>query len=159
MATLDRKRLADTLKMGRVCAQRVLALLEQERQALADRDGAAIEKIIPLKIEAFERWEQTEQQRLTLLHEAGFTPDNAGMEQCLEQLESIPQFRTAWQKLLDLTVRCREENDTNGTMIEVNRRHTTEALAILSGQPIRPTGYAASGNAQRSADHRLLGEA
>ncbi len=159
MAAIDRKRLADTLKMGRICAQRVLSLLEQERQALAARDSQAIETLIPLKIQAFERWEQTEQQRLTLLHEAGFTPDNAGMEKCLDELVAIPQFRSAWQKLLDLTVSCRRENENNGTIIEINRRQTNEALAILSGQPVRPTGYAASGNAQRNQDHRLLGEA
>lgn len=156
---IDRTKLADTLKMGRICAQRVLTLLEKERQALAERNSVIIEQLIPQKIQAFERWEQTEQQRLTLLHQAGFSPDNDGMEQCLSGLKDNDPLRPAWQKLLKLTAQCQQENETNGMIIEISRRQTTEALAILSGQPLKPTGYAASGDAQRSSDNRLLGEA
>jgi len=151
--------LKDTLRMAKLCAKRILSLLEQERQALAGRDSVVIEQLVTAKLQAFERWEQLESQRRGLLQKSGLANDNRGMEQFLARADHSGELNRAWRELQDLTARCRQENQLNGNIIDIHRRQASEALAILSGQLGRLTGYAASGNAQRSSENRLLGEA
>lgn len=154
-----KSQLLTLIKQARICGERVLDLLQQENTAILARDGMAIEALVKAKLQAFERWEQVEKQRLGLLQQLGFSADNNGMRSCLKACDTSGQLQASWDRLLDLTAECRRQNEVNGASIEISRQQASEALAILRGQSGNATTYGAGGTTHYSSSQRDLGRA
>ncbi|MDJ0927306.1 MAG: flagellar protein FlgN [Gammaproteobacteria bacterium] len=130
----------DLLDRQAAALEKVLETLDHEREALMNRDAAALELITKEKQEALAKADELEQQRLAL------APDLNAME----LLAATPDVAPRWEKLLDLTRRCREQNDTNGRMIRRQARRVESTLQLMRGQPGNAGVYGPDGESSRS---------
>ena len=133
----------DLLDRQVAALEKVLESLDHEREALMDRDAAALELVTKEKQQALAKADDLEQQRLAL------APDLSAME----LLAAAPEVASRWEKLLDLTRRCREQNDINGRMIRRQARRVESTLQLMRGQPsgsgvYGPDGESTQGNGQ-----------
>ena len=115
----------DLLDRQSAALEKVLETLDHEREALMNRDAAALELTMKEKQQALSKADELERQRLAL------APDLNAME----MLAANPDVASRWEKLLDLTRRCREQNDTNGRMIRRQARRVESTLQLMRGQP------------------------
>jgi len=104
---------------------RVLELLGDEQQALLSRDASSLELVTASKSQALARSDELEQQRRSL------APSLSDMER-LAADESIARL---WEKLLEMTRQCREQNDANGRLIRRQQQRVESALGLLCGKP------------------------
>jgi len=98
--------------------------LDAEREALVGRDADALAACAGRKSEAVAVVESLEQQRRRI------APSLADME----AYASSARVAERWERLLELTRRCREVNDANGRMIRRQRTRVDAALGLLRGQ-------------------------
>lgn len=146
------ERLDAALRNEIVAAAALLEILQQEQRALAQRDAAALDRIIPEKQRQVAGLETLAQSRTSALRAAGVTGD---INAVAARLRSDERLSRPWRELLALLDQCRRLNQINGGMVEANRRYIERALAVLSGQTAAdsetygPSGAARAGLASR----------
>ena len=131
----------DLLDRQAAALEKVLESLDHEREALMDRDAAALELVTKEKQQALAKADDLEQQRLAL------APDLSAME----LLAATPEVASRWEKLLDLTRRCREQNDINGRMIRRQSRRVESTLQLMRGQPNSSGVYGPDGESTQGS--------
>lgn len=148
--SLERLDAALRNEIGAVAA--LLEILRQEQRALAQRDAAALDRIVPEKQRQVAGLETLGQSRTSALRAAGVTGD---INAVAARLRSDERLSRPWRELLALLEQCRRLNQINGGMVEANRRYIERALAVLSGQTATdsetygPSGAARAGLASR----------
>ncbi len=117
-------------EMRRLLDQEVRALdevmetLDQEREALMSRDTVALELATRRKTDGLAAVDHLEQRRREL------APDLHSME----QLATVPEVASRWERVLDLTRQSREQNEANGRMIRRQQRRVASTLQLLRGE-------------------------
>lgn len=139
-------------------AQALLDTLQAESEALG-RDPEALEQAALRKQSLVTGMESLHQKRCTLLQSAGCAPTRSGLEDFLARFDLGGRLQQRWQRLLDLTHRCRDVNLSNGAAVEMSRLHLRQALAIIHGQSPQTVTYGASGESQATATGRVLAKA
>lgn len=132
--------LLDLLDREAVALAAVFAALEDEQQALHDRDAAALLDAANRKGEAIGVAARLEQERRSLLDE-GFLGERSG-----------PGIDSRFRRLRELAARCRDLNDANGALIRGQRRRVEVSLRLIRGGLDDET-YAADGS-RRAARSR-----
>ncbi len=139
-------------EMGQ-CLDRQLEALEQlyeslllERDALLCRDAGELERATERKQALLATVGGLEQQRKVL------APD-------LDRMESFarhPQLAVRWERLLELSRRCREQNESNGRTIRQQRRRVECTLELLRGKPVTDDAvYGPDGERSRTGSASL----
>jgi flagellar biosynthesis/type III secretory pathway chaperone len=104
----------------------LLDALARERAALTARDTAALEAAVQDKHDLIGRLRDLERERAPWMPLAHFP---GPME---------PRWPTDvqahWNELIELSLRCRRDNEMNGTLLEACRRRVSEALHLLTGR-------------------------
>lgn len=119
----------------------VLDVLEQERTALAERDVDAVARLSERKHGSLAAVDELETRRREI------APSLAAME----MLTEVPNVARRWEKLLDLTRRCRELNDGNGRLIRRQQRRVESTLQLLrGGESPREATYGPDGENRRA---------
>lgn len=97
-------------------AERLLAILQREHQALLHADLEQIEAIVREKQIAAQQFEAVTRflQGQSLADVTG-SPERA-------------------RRLAELAVACRRQNEINGAMVAAGLRHTQQVLSLLKGQ-------------------------
>lgn len=98
--------------------------LQAERRALDTRNAEELTQAAAGKSERLTVIGRLEQQRV------GLVPDAEAMASVCN---GEPELAGHWQELLELTAKCRELNETNGTMIRWQRRRVEGTLGLLRG--------------------------
>lgn len=139
--------------------QQLAACLEQERQALAELDGPALETLADTKRQLLERMERQARERMALAAAAGY--DRETMQAFIEAADRQGVLRDCWLALLTGLQACQHLNRVNGGVIELGRQGLHTALGLLRGQQagVRTTTYQANGRTPTPLDHRALGTA
>lgn len=120
-------------------AERLLALLRREHDALLHGDLEAVESISRAKHAALTEFEPL-------------------LRALPESVDTTPAERL--QRFTTLAEACRRQNQINGGMIETSLRHTQSLLRLLRGQPQDAALYSARGDtAQTSSPGRPLASA
>jgi flagellar biosynthesis/type III secretory pathway chaperone len=135
-------------------AHSLLKTLEDERTALKGADVQALEHAGAAKVDAlthFERLEQ-ERRRMCVAHD-----DRSAFERLIETLDlqierqsprnsigSGATLKATWQRLLELTGRCRDANQTNGLIVGYRQKQIRQLLSLLRGASSADT-YSPSG--------------
>ncbi|HHQ14632.1 MAG TPA: flagellar protein FlgN [Chromatiales bacterium] len=118
--------------MSRCLDQQVAALEELyenlllERDALLCRDAGGLEQATECKQTLLATVGRLEQQRKAL------APDLDSMEIFARDA----QIAVRWERLLELSRRCREQNESNGRTIRQQRRRVECTLELLRGKPV-----------------------
>ncbi|MAT64211.1 MAG: hypothetical protein CMN57_01025 [Gammaproteobacteria bacterium] len=121
-------------------------ILAAELEALQARDTAALEQAARDKAGRMQELEGMERDLATLLTRAGYGSDRDGIETCIARCDHSGDLSGRWSRLLQSLQQCQERNRHNGAAIEIHRRHTRSALAVLRGESPDPATYAASGH-------------
>jgi flagella synthesis protein FlgN len=129
--------------------------LQLEKDILGNKDFEALEVVTVKKQAVIDALNALDAERSRLLHECGFTADNAGTETYIHA-QAGPQgqqLERLWRRLLDIISSCRQQNLVNGSIIGMSMRHCAQALAVLRGQDPTDALYDSRGNAA-SANQR-----
>jgi flagellar biosynthesis/type III secretory pathway chaperone len=139
-------------------AENLLKTLEDERTALKGADAHALVDAGAAKVAALTRFEELEQARRLLCQGRD---DRATFERLIETLDRPTSFQaagssigpgatlqTTWQRLLELTGRCRDSNQTNGLIVTHRQKQIRQLLGMLRGggsaQTYGPSGARSS---------------
>lgn len=158
MAAHPGPQLAKLLDREIASAKTLLDTLQQETEALG-RDPQALEDAALRKQELVAGMEQLHRQRCELLARNGCAPSRSGLEQFVARFDLGGRLQQRWQRLLELTERCRDNNLSNGAAVELGRMQLRQALAILHGQSPQTVTYDASGESQAAGGSRVLAKA
>ena len=125
-------------EMSATTAQ-LIAVLDEEREALAVADAKALNRAGEAKQMLMRRLEQLDTERLHL---------------CKTSAEAAQQVETQWQELLKSLAVCRDRNQRNGTLVGQRLAQVRRALAVLTGDEAQTGTYGQNGALQDS--HRSV---
>lgn len=140
-------------------AQKLLALMDAEYQALASRDLETLETLLTQKQTLLALLGQHGNVRSQALIDAGFTADKNGLAAFSASCPSGVEIVDHAQKLDAALKACREANERNGRLIRNNQEAVSSMLQILQGSNQTPDLYDRRGGASRSSHNRPLSQA
>ncbi|SFJ77470.1 flagella synthesis protein FlgN [Methylophaga sulfidovorans] len=122
-------------------------LLKQERDALKISDVDKVSEITKLKQPYLLKLEQLARQREQLLTAVGFPAGKSGLEAFIANQEEAEATHMSMQvtRLREVAKTCREFNQINGGIINVNRQYLVRALSILRGRDPETGAYGPGG--------------
>jgi flagella synthesis protein FlgN len=122
-------------------------ILKQERDALSSADLNQVQYLTKEKQPHVVQLEQLGRQREQLLKAAGFPAGKSGLEAFLanhDEQEALP-VQQLLEKLREVAKICRDNNQINGGIVNVNRQHLVRALTILRGRDPETASYGPGG--------------
>lgn len=142
-------------------AMRLLAVLQHEHTLLSGRDASAIERTAEEKQHFLAQLDASGQAHSAALRAAGYAEHTQSMQDWLRQLDQHTgsQLTPLWQRLESLLTACRQQNQINGGIIEISRRHTQRALGILHGKSEETELYSPGGATCGTGFSRTLARA
>lgn len=128
-------------------ATSLLALLEQERQALIKSDFVTINEMNTQKQPFIVELERLGRNRDALLKMAGFPAGKQGMDAFVDNQDAATQSRLTdtLNHLKQAAKVCRSNNQINGGIVNVNRQFLVRALNILRGREAEASAYGPGG--------------
>ncbi len=136
----------------------LLATLQEEFNALSKADAAMIEHVVSRKRELIASLEKESARRAAMLRAAGCGEDATGMQEWLRRSDNSAdrQLERLWQEFTALLLRCQQQNQINGRVIDLGRRRVHDALCILRGTEPDPGIYDLRGSTQAAVASRPL---
>ena len=136
-------------------------LLDQEYQALQQRNLEQLQALVEQKTEALQQLEENNQTRNQLFISAGITPDKAGLQAFKAELNETDAiaFSTLWNELEKVLLQVNDKNKRNELIITRNSRNLEQLLSILRGQNQKNTLYDQSGEKGNYSAQNRLGKA
>ncbi|MGB5260882.1 MAG: flagellar protein FlgN [Gammaproteobacteria bacterium] len=147
------------LKQETALTQQLSDLLDREFAAITDKDFAAFEQTVAEKALAVEQLDLLEQERVALIEAAGQKPGPGDFLYFLQWCDPAQNITPAWEQLLSLAGKCRDQNLRNHHLIELCSRHTRETLRILRGEDPQPDLYQADGDTGSGHENHTLARA
>lgn len=146
------QQLQANLQAQRDCAQKLLGLMQEERQALMASDVARLETLTLTKSEAANLLQQLGASLLQLRKSARAPSFDSWFVSLRNGLPAL------WDELLELAGRCRAANQDNAVLLSTRESQLKQTLRAL-----RPLGspelYGRSGYAPLSLSARQFGAA
>lgn len=133
----------------------LVAVLEQEREALTARDVIAIENVTREKTLLLDTVERASAARTAWTREAGMDPAGDEFEAFIASPvvhARAPELATAWEDLCSALRVAHRENLVNGRIISRSRQSLGQLLNILRGQVDTPRLYGRGGRPGQSGD-------
>jgi flagella synthesis protein FlgN len=115
-------------------AERLLALLDSEYQALSRSELTLLEELLEEKQQVLTVLEQHRQQRSELLRGLQLTPDRAGLEALAQRSPQDSTLMESADALSDLLEHCQEANLRNGRLIQHGQSSVEGLLMIVRGK-------------------------
>ncbi len=137
------------------CTQ-LLQVLHREHTAVTNNAPELLEQAAQEKLHWLRQVEALADARIEGMRAAGVAgdPQNAA-----PGLTAHPDVVARWQQVQRILVECRRQNQINGSVIELSRRHTLRALSLLRGQSADQTVYSASGETSGPLPPHMLATA
>ncbi|MDX1573398.1 MAG: flagellar protein FlgN [Methylophaga sp.] len=147
MSMTPAQQLRSTLQAELQLAQQLANIMETERSALTQANGAELDQCIRAKQPLIKQLEQLGRQRDLILKTAGFPSGKQGIQAFI--VNQTDAEGMALNKLLHQlklqAARCREHNQINGGIVNVNRQYLQRALSILRGRDPEVSAYGPGG--------------
>ncbi|MDR6236043.1 flagella synthesis protein FlgN [Pseudomonas oryzihabitans] len=139
-------------------SERLLALIDQEFQALTERQLEALESLLGDKQILLKQLDQHAQQRTTLLRNHGLATDLQGLSAYAATQANGPDLLAASARLVELMDKCKAHNARNGQIIQANRFVVGKLLNVLQGTNA-PNLYDSRGGRTQGGYQRPLSSA
>jgi flagella synthesis protein FlgN len=139
-------------------AEQLLELIDNEFQALSERDLTRLDSLLSEKQPLLTLLQQHGSERSRLLQDAGLSADRDGLTALAGNSSVGDQLLERSEALSTLLQRCQEGNLRNGRLIRANQASVRSVLGILRGGET-PGLYDSRGSAARIAQQRPLSEA
>ncbi len=125
----------------------LLESLKLERQALIDSDIDKINEMSEKKKPLVIQLEFLGKQRDAILKSVGFNTDKAGLAAFIS---NQPEKQSAMLsqvlgQLRHIAEACRQQNQLNGGIVNVNRQYVQRAMSIFRGKDVDATAYGPGG--------------
>jgi flagella synthesis protein FlgN len=139
--------LRSVLQAEQETASALLVLLKTEREFLTRSNAEVMTKAAAQKQPLLVKLEQLGRQRETVLRSEGFSSDKSGLEAFVEnQPEAESKELNRILTSLKVTAKdCKEHNQVNGSIVNVNRQYLQKAMSILRGRDVNSTSYGPGG--------------
>ena len=131
--------------------------LQAERQALTGRSVEALNASSAQKERLLARFEELEQERRMLCGAAGVGNDPRAMNKLMgaQETDVRATLEAKWRRVLELSARCRDANETNGMIAQARQRQILQLLGLMrtganAGATYGRTGVAATGGSTRA---------
>lgn len=139
-------------------AKRLLALLDEEFEALKNRQLDILQNILAEKQPLLTLLNQHAESRNRLLTSLNHSADRQGIQAYARQISQSDTLVPAADHLSELLAQCQSANLRNGKLIRANQTSSTHLLGILRGG--EPTSlYDSRGSKARIQQHRPLSQA
>lgn len=139
-------------------AERLLELIDNEFQALSDRDLPRLQNLLADKQPLLNLLDQHGQQRSQVLRGLQLSADRVGLQALAAQSSQGAQLLARGDQLSELLERCQAANLRNGRLIRSSQASTRNMLGILRGNET-PSLYDSRGSAARIGQQRPLSQA
>jgi len=147
MAMTSLQQLHSILVAEQETASQLLAMLKSERDALTESNADLMNEMSAKKQPLVVQLEQFGRQREAVLQSVGFSSGKEGLEAFIEN--QTEQDARVLNKTLDslrkVAEACREHNQINGGIVNVNRQYLQKAMSILRGRDVNPSSYGPGG--------------
>lgn len=147
MSMTPTQQLRSTLQAELQLAQQLATILETERGALTQADSTELAQCVRAKQPLIKQLEQLGRQRDLILKTAGFPAGKQGMQAFVIN-QTDAEAMALNQMLGQLKIqaaRCREHNQINGGIVNVNRQYLQRAISILRGRDPEVSSYGPGG--------------
>lgn len=129
----------------------LLAALKKEEQVLVDNESEKLEQVVAEKNILISDIIALEKKRNQLLSLAGYSIDRDGMNSFLTSAQSEPKLQQSWDALLELSAKAKENNRTNGLLINRQMVRNQTTLNILQQNDQSASVYGADGQSKSNA--------
>jgi flagella synthesis protein FlgN len=139
-------------------SQQLLALIQDEFNALGERDLPQLEQILERKLPLLSLLEQHGRERSELLQSLQLSTDQKGLEELATRSQQGSDLLARSAQLSELLEQCRAANLLNGRVIRTSQTAANSVLSILRGTET-PNLYDSRGSTARIAQQRPLSQA
>lgn len=147
MAMTSSKQLQSILQAEQHVSAQLLEIMMAERNALIESDTDVINEMSEKKQPLVLQLEELARHRDTVLQTDGFTADKDGLAAFIanqtQQDETV--LNTIMGQLKTTAQACRENNQINGGIVNVNRQHLQRAMNIFRGRDVNASAYGPGG--------------
>lgn len=160
MTAANIQQLYAILKAEKETTDKLLQLLKVERDSLTTTDVDKMAAIAQQKQPLIVNLEQLGRQRENILQTSGFPTGKMGLEAFIEnqpakQASLLNKVVSALRKSAKA---CRENNQINGGIVNVNRQYLQKAMAIIRGKDTSTNAYGPGGEyASQVVQQPLIG--
>jgi flagella synthesis protein FlgN len=147
MATTSSLSLFSVLQAEHRVVSQLLELLMGEREALRKSESDTITAMTAKKQPLTVQLEQLGRQREAILQSQGFSSGKDGLEAFIENqpLEQQAVLKNVLEQLRKTAKACRDNNQINGGIANVNRQYLHRAMSVLRGRDSNITSYGPGG--------------
>lgn len=147
MTMTSAQQLSNILIAEENSAAQLLSLLKAERDALTASDMEVIDKMTAEKQPLVIKLEQIGRQREGLLKQQGFPAGKAGLDAFIanQSAQVASALKVLVTKLRTTAYACKEFNQVNGGIVNVNRQYLQKAMSILRGRDATASSYGPGG--------------
>lgn len=147
MATTSSHSLLAVLQAEHRVASQLLDILLSERDALRKSETDTISAMSAKKQPLTVQLEQLGRQREAILQSEGFSSGKDGLEAFIANQDTTQQtqLNTILEQLRSVGTACRDNNQINGGIVNVNRQYLHRAMSVLRGRDVNITSYGPGG--------------
>ena len=147
MAMTSSKQLQSILQAEQHISDQLLEIMMAERSALIESDTDVINDMSAKKQPLVLQLEQMGRQRDAVLQADGLTADKDGLAAYIanQTQEDEVALNTILGQLKTTAQACRENNQINGGIVNVNRLHLQRAMNIFRGRDVDASSYGPGG--------------
>jgi len=141
------QQLLTVLRAEQNSAQQLLAILTKERDFLISAESDEILQMAASKQTLLSELEQLARQQEVILQTEGFSTGKDGLEAFIanQVSDNAHQLNEAVEGLRATASQCRDNNQINGGIVNVNRQYLHKALSLLRGRDTEVTAYGPGG--------------
>ncbi|VUD56485.1 hypothetical protein TDB9533_02140 [Thalassocella blandensis] len=136
----------------------LISLLDQEQEALKNRDPDQLSEIIDAKLTPLNHLENSANVRAQWLRESGGEVSSDAWLEVLQQTQQ-QKLKQDWQTLKKLTQQCKLKNEVNGKLLVRNQQVFGRLLEVLRGQNNNSSLYNTKGASKAMGGSNIIGEA
>ena len=126
----------------------LVKLLKKEEEVLVDNTPDKLEAIVTEKNTLLTQIIALEKNRNSSLIQNGLSPDAEGMTTLFSQSNTSTEIQNGWKQLLDLSATAKENNRTNGILINRHMARNQSTLNILQQNDQTASVYGADGQSR-----------
>lgn len=156
VSVADWAMLGRQLDQDHAIAAALIQLLQEERQALAERDYPRFEQLLATKTRHLQCLEQGQQQRRQWLQHTGLPSERAALEQAEI---AAPEIAMRWHELAAAWQECQQLNQGNEQIAQRTRLVVNRVLDLLHGNSGGTMLYDATGQTRARGTGQPLGDA
>lgn len=147
MTMTSSQQLRSVLQAEQHTAAQLLEILTAERESLVKSDADAMAVMSANKQPLLSQLEQLGHQRESILQAEGFSSGKDGLEAFIvnQTNQEARQLNKLLAKIRITAQECRDNNQINGGIVNVNRQYLHRAMSVLRGRDMNITSYGPGG--------------